>query len=286
MADQAPIDPSGPIAAPFQKSEHLFLMGRLAGQVALVTGAGAGIGRAVALRFADEGAHVVALDRSAERLAALSDLLGERGRTIVGDAASAESNAQAVALAISTYGRLDTLVGNVGIFDWHKRVARMSAAQIDAAFDELFAINVKAHILAFHAALPHLREARGSAILTCSNASFRAGGGGALYTASKFAVRGLILQLASESAPDIRVNGVAPGGTITSLAGAASLNGGDRALDESPHIIEAIAAATPLGFAAAPEDHTGLYVTLAASCESRAVTGAIFVSDGGLTLSV
>lgn len=261
-------------------------MGRMQGQVALVTGAGAGIGRAVAVRYVAEGARVVALDRSATRLEELRAELGDACRTVAGDAAQPDTNAAAVGVAIAEFGRLDTLVGNVGVFDWNKRLDRVSADQLDAAFDEIFAINVKSHLLAFHAALPHLKEARGCAILTCSNASFRAGGGGALYTASKFAVRGLVLQLAAESAPDVRVNGVAPGGTVTQLSGLATLGGEARVLAQEPARIAGVAAATPLGFAAAPEDHAPLYVTLAARAESAAVTGAIFVSDGGLTISV
>lgn len=258
------------------------MVGWLDNQVALITGAGSGIGRAVARRFVSEGARIIGLERCEDRAGELERELGRSAAVVVGDASTAAANADAVALAVASYGRLDTLVCNVGVFDWHKRLDRMSADECAAAYEEIFAINVRSFLFAAREAHPHLRRARGSAILTCSVASFRAGGGGTLYTASKFAVRGLVHQLAHEWAPDVRVNGVAPGGTTTALAGAEALGHSSRVLDEDAGAISAIAEAAPLGFAAAPEDHAGLYVMLASSREARAVTGTIVVSDGGL----
>jgi NAD(P)-dependent dehydrogenase (short-subunit alcohol dehydrogenase family) len=258
----------------------------LGGQVALVTGAAAGIGLAVTRRFAAEGAHVVALDRDHDRLAELERELGAAVRTVHGDAGAYETNERAVAEALAAFGRLDILVGNAGVFDWGKRIAAVEPQALAEAFDQIFRVNVKAQVLAARAAAAALKAARGSAIFTCSNASFRAGGGGALYTASKFAVRGLVLQLSAEWAPDVRVNGVAPGGTVTRLAGVEALGSADRVLAEDERMLAAVAGAAPLGFAAQPEDHAALYVTLAARHLTPAVTGAVFVSDGGLTVSI
>lgn len=260
--------------------------GWLTGKVALVTGAGAGIGRAVTERFVAEGACVVGLDRDAGRLETLQAGLGASFAPVAGDAATYAANEEAVRAACKQFGRLDVLVANVGVFDWNRRIDDVDPQALSDAFDELFAINVKSHLLAARAAAEPLRAAGGAAIFTCSNASFRAGGGGPLYTASKFAVRGLVLQLAMDWAPHVRVNGVAPGGTVTQLSGLRSLGTEGRVLAGSERRLQAMAEATPLAFAAAPADHAGLYVTLASPAHSRAVTGAVFVSDGGLTVSV
>jgi NAD(P)-dependent dehydrogenase (short-subunit alcohol dehydrogenase family) len=257
-------------------------MGWLDDYVALITGGGSGIGRAVATRFVTEGARVVVLDRDRDRLDSLTAELGEACAAVAGDASDATVNAEAVGLALSRFGRLDALVSNVGVFDWHKRLDRMSAAECAQAYEEIFAINVRSHLLAAREAYPHLKASRGSLTLTCSTASFRGGGGGSLYTASKFAVRGLVYQLAHEWAPDVRVNGVAPGGTVTALSGLAALGSAERALEQDPRIVQAVSSATPLGFAAAPEDHAGLYVLLASRENARGMTGSVAVSDGGL----
>jgi cis-3,4-dihydrophenanthrene-3,4-diol dehydrogenase len=119
-------------------------------------------------------------------------------------------------------------------------------------------------------------------IFTASVASFNAGGGGVLYTAVKHAVVGMIRQLALELAPAIRVNGVAPGGTLTGLRGTAALGHEQRSLaDNAEALAERIAGAVPLRIAQHPEDHAGLYVLLASRENARAITGQVFVSDGG-----
>ncbi|MBU0825827.1 MAG: SDR family oxidoreductase [Alphaproteobacteria bacterium] len=257
-------------------------MGWLEGQAAIVTGAASGIGRAVAERFVAEGARVVVVDRAEAALATLRASLGAMCETVVGDASLPDTNARAVAAAIDRFGRLDTVVSNVGVFDWHKRLDRLSADDCVAAHDEVFAVNVRSHLLMAREARPYLKETHGSIVMTCSTASFRGGGGGALYTASKFAVRGLVYQLAHEWAPDIRVNAVAPGGTVTGLSGIDSLGSADRRLADDERLVAAVGTATPLGFAAEPEDHAGAYVLLASTGNSRGMTGTIIVSDGGL----
>ena len=257
-------------------------MGWLDGQIALVTGGGSGIGRAVATRFVEEGGSVVVLDRNEERLAGLQDELDSECITISGDATSPETVARAVATAVGRFGRLDAAIGNVGVFDWPKRLDKMTAVELGEATKEIFAINVTSHLHLAREAYGPLKASGGSLTLTCSTASFRGGGGGALYTATKFALRGLVYQLAHEWAPDVRVNGVAPGGTVTSLSGLDALGTGSREVGEDERIISAIGTATPLGFAAAPQDHAGLYVLLASRENSRGMTGSIIVSDGGL----
>jgi cis-3,4-dihydrophenanthrene-3,4-diol dehydrogenase len=257
-------------------------MGWLEGQVALISGGASGIGLAVARRFVAEGARVVALDRHQARLETLTDELGARCLAIQGDAADPAVAEAAVARAINGFGRLDAVVANVGVFDWHKRLDRMSSAELLSAYDEIFRINVGSHLLLSREAYPHLKASNGSLTLTCSTASFRGGGGGALYTASKFAVRGLVYQLAHEWAPHVRVNGVAPGGTATALAGLESLGSAEREIGGDERILAAVGAATPLGFAAKPEDHAGIYVLLASRENARGMTGSVVVSDGGL----
>jgi cis-3,4-dihydrophenanthrene-3,4-diol dehydrogenase len=257
-------------------------MGWLEGQIALITGGGSGIGRAVATRFLREGATVVVLDRDEERLASLEEELGSGCATITGDAANPDVVARAVGLAMERFGRIDAAIGNVGVFDWHKRLDRMTAAELEKGANEIVAINLKSHLFLAREAYGPLKASGGSLIITCSTASFRGGGGGALYTATKFALRGLVYQLAHEWAPEVRVNGVAPGGTVTSLSGLDALGSADRRVNGDERIISAIGSATPLGFAAAPEDHAGLYVLLASRENSRGMTGSIIVSDGGL----
>lgn len=261
-------------------------MGRLSGEVALITGGGAGIGAAVARRYVEEGASVVIIDRDRERAEKIATELGSAVSAIVGDVAEPQLAARAVETAVAHFGSLSILIGNAGIFDYHRRLARMSAAELTNGYRELFDANVLGQLLIAREAHDEIAKVKGCVIFTCSVASFRGGGGGALYTASKFAVRGLVMELAHEWAPAIRVNGVAPGGTRTKLSGLEALGSGSRTLDSDQRTVEAIGAATPLGFIAEPHHHTGLYVTLADRRDAAQVTGAVVVSDGGLLAAV
>lgn len=261
----------------------------LPGKVALITGGGSGLGAAIAQRFVQEGAQVAIVDRDEAKMAAVVRSVGSaagdpsRLTWIPGDVRSPADMRAAVEHTVTTFGRLDTLVANAGIWDYQRQLTQLSGEQLSAAFDELFAVNVKGYLLAAQAAWPELLRSRGSIVMTLSNASFFPAGGGPLYTASKHACLGLMRELAYELAPAIRVNGVACGGMRTDLRGPESLALQERSIasafdrrdgDRPRHI--------PLdlrGFA--PADFTASYVLLASDQASN-ITGSALSVDGGI----
>ncbi len=257
-------------------------MGWLKDDVALVTGGGSGIGRAVVARFLAEGARGVGvLVRSEEHVASLKAEFGDGVEVVRGDVRSAADNERAVRATVERYGRLDTLVANAGVWDYFARLEQLSAEELDRSFDEIFGINVKGYVMAARAAAQPLRASRGSMIFTLSNAACYPGGGGPLYVASKHAGAGLVKQLAQEFAPEVRVNAVAPGGTNTPLRGPASLGRQDQRLSALPGFADSVAQTMPLKFIAEPADHAGHYVLLASRANSPATTATIIHSDGG-----
>jgi NAD(P)-dependent dehydrogenase (short-subunit alcohol dehydrogenase family) len=253
----------------------------LRGKRALIVGAGSGIGRAVVDAFRAEDARITVLERDRGKCDRLRDELP--GVPVVeGDAITREANEHAVKVAVDAYGGLDTLVNCVGIFDFYRGVGDIDADDLAPAFDEMFRTNVLSHLQSVKAAVPALRAGTGSSIvLTESTSSFYPARGGVLYVASKFAVRGLVAALAHELAPQIRVNGVAPGGTLnTDLRGLASLGLNDVRLDDTPNRANDMAARTPLNVALTGEDHAWSFVFLA-SDRSRGITGETIHPDGG-----
>jgi len=255
-------------------------MGWLDGSRVLVVGGGSGIGRAVLGAFAAEGARIAALERDPAKCGALAtDLPG--CVTTHGDATSLADTEAAVTAACRAYGGLDVLVNCVGIFDFYQGLADLGD-ELDGAFDEMFRVNVKSQLISVRAALAELRRSRGSVVLTVSTSGFYPGRGGVLYVASKFAVRGCVVALAHELAPDVRVNGVAPGGTMgTDLSGPASMGLAGRRIGAAPGREEELKARTPLRVALTGDDHAGAYVYLA-SGRARGVTGTVLHSDGGM----
>jgi NAD(P)-dependent dehydrogenase (short-subunit alcohol dehydrogenase family) len=174
------------------------------------------------------------------------------------------------------------LVSCVGVFDFYRGIGDLDADQVDEAFDEMYAVNVKSHVHSVKAALPALRESGGNVVLTESTSAYYPGRGGVLYVSSKFAVRGLVTTLAHELAPHVRVNGVAPGGTLnTDLRGLDSLGLGTRRLDDNPDRAADLAARTPLHVALSGADHAWSYVFLA-SDRARGITGDVLHPDGGI----
>ena len=261
-------------------------MGRLDGQVALITGGGSGIGRAVVARFVEEGARVGIMERVTDRVEALRSQFGAAVVAIPGDVSVLRDNQRAVAETVSVFGQLDVFIGNAGVFDVYASLADLTEDDLTRAYDELFGVNVRGCIFGARAALPALRETGGSMIFTASVAGLNSGGGGALYTASKHAVVGLIRELAVELGPDIRVNGVAPGGTMTDLRGLVALGNDDRSQFANPAIEERLRAGNPLRLALLPDDIAGAYAFLASRRDARGITGTVLAVDAGAMLRV
>ncbi|MAM62235.1 SDR family NAD(P)-dependent oxidoreductase [Maritimibacter sp. UBA3975] len=252
-------------------------------QRVLVTGAASGLGRAIVEGFLTRGASVVGLDRSRERLDALSASLGGAPFVAVeGDVTNWEDNRRAVEAAVDRFDGLDCFIGNAGLWDFGTRLLDLPVEKAGEAFDEVFAVNVKGYLLGARAAAPALAEGRQpSMIFTLSNAALYPDGGGVLYVTSKHAGVGLTKQLAHELAPDIRVNAVAPAGMITELTGPPALGRADERMRDNwdPAVF---ASRVPLGFTPDPSDYVGPYLFLADQAASGTMTGVVLPAELGL----
>lgn len=190
----------------------------LEGRGVVVTGAGSGIGRAAALKFAAAGAKVLIADlnkEAAEETLKAIETAGGTALTVVGDLSEQTVVDEVVARAVEAFGGLDVLVNNAGIMD------RMSAlADVDdAEWERVIRINLTAPFLLTRAALPHMLAAeRGVIVFTASEAGLRGSAAGAAYTASKHGVIGLVKNLSvMYRKQGIRANAIAPGPTMTNI---------------------------------------------------------------------
>jgi NAD(P)-dependent dehydrogenase (short-subunit alcohol dehydrogenase family) len=258
-------------------------MGSLEGLSAVVTGGGSGIGKAVVERFVDEGASVVAVDRVEERVKALEAEGGGKVIGIAADVSKHEDNARAVEAAVKAFGKLDVFVGNAGIWDFSASLLDTPPEKLEQAFDELFSVNVKGCLLGAKAAAEELRKTNGSIIFTLSNAAFWPAGGGPIYVSSKHAVHGLVRQLAYELWPEVRVNGVAPGGTMTDLRGLGALGQAETSFGALLKGMQDSGSMEGMRMAE-PSDHAGVYVFLAAASESSQVTGTVVDSTSAMLI--
>ncbi len=237
-------------------------------------------------RYVEEGARVGVLDRNAERVEELKTELGDAVVGIPGDVTSLADNKRAVSETVRAFGKLDIFVSNAGVFDSMARLEDFPEEKLGDAFDELFGINVKGCLLGAKASLPELLKTDGCMIFTASVAGYNSAGGGAIYTASKHAVVGLIRELAAELAPRVRVTGVAPGGVVTDLRGLASMGQSEVGQFWAPDIEERLSARTPMGFAMRPKDMAGAFVLLATKEYAQGITGSVITVDGGSLLRV
>ncbi len=238
--------------------------GRVAGKVALITGAARGMGAAHARRFIAEGARVVLGDILDAEGAALAAELGSDARYIRLDVTKPDDWAAAVALCVADFGGLHILVNNAGIFG--------GAAIVDHPLDlwqRMIEINLTGVFLGIRAATSALvASGSGSIINISSVAGLRGAPGGSAYVASKFGVRGLTKAVAAELAPfGVRCNSVHPGIIDTPMAEGLNTQGYDY----------------PLGRMARSEEVTNLVLYLA-SDEASYSTGSEFIVDGGLTM--
>ncbi|WP_434169413.1 SDR family NAD(P)-dependent oxidoreductase [Peribacillus frigoritolerans] len=251
-------------------------------KVVWITGGASGIGEAVTRRFIQEGAKVSIIGRSKDTLAKMKEEFGENILTYQGDISKYEDNEQAVQATVEQFGKLDVFVANAGVFDGFAKFADVTPEALSEAYDFLLDINVKGSFFGAKAALEELKKTNGNIIFTVSGASFYPDGGGVWYTASKHAQIGLMRQLAFELSPSIRVNAVAPGGTLTALTVIPPLRPFVNIVDNDTKA-SSIKKRNILQLAQMPEDHVAAYVLLA-SDESSAITGEVISSDGGLSV--
>lgn len=248
---------------------------QLAGKVALVTGAGSGMGRAMALLFAREGARVIAADIDGDAAADTATMIGAAGGVARGAACDVTQRAQvqaAVEAAAGAYGGLDIVCANAGI----PMSFTPAEAVSEALFDRLFAVNVKGVWLTCQLALGHLKARHGCILVTASTAGIRPRPGLTPYNASKGALITLTKSLAIELAPDqVRVNCICPVATETPML--QDFIGRERDQEAGRR---AFATTVPLGRLATPEDIAGAALYLCSDAASL-VTGVALEVDGG-----
>lgn len=245
----------------------------LNGRSVIVTGAGSGIGRATALAFAAEGAHVVVADLNADGAATtVKEIEGAGGTAVavVGDLSEQAVVDQVVATTVERFGGVDALVNNAAIMDSMSAAADVS----DAEWERVIRINLTAPFLLSRAVLPHMIEAgRGAIVSTASEAGLRGSASGTAYTVSKHGIVGLTKSLAvMYRNQGIRTNAIAPGGTRTGMIPAADWEAhGPKTL--GPYL-------AGVGRVAEPEEQAAAIVFLASDAASN-INGVILAVDNG-----
>jgi 2-hydroxycyclohexanecarboxyl-CoA dehydrogenase len=245
-------------------------MGRLSGKIAIVTGAGQGIGQAIAGKLATEGATVVVTDRSEESATATAAALP--GAIAIRADVTDRTGVQAMAGRLQRqYGRIDVLINNAG---WDKASPFVDSDPAD--WDRAIAINLYGVLHTCKAVLPIMAGQGGGAVVNLGSDAGRVGSSGeAVYSAAKGGVIALTKSLAREMARHhVRVNCVCPGPTDTALF--ASFAG--------PQLREALTRAIPLRRLGQPADVANA-VAFLASDEASFVTGQTVSVSGGLTMS-
>ena len=248
---------------------------RLANRTAIVTGAASGFGRAIARRFAAEGARVAVLDLNAEGAKAVVEGIGPAAIAVACDVADGAQVADAVAATRDAFGRIDIVVNNAG---WSHR--NQPALEVDyETFRRVYAVNVDSIFHMTHAILPHWRATGGGVMINVgSTAGIRPRPGLSWYNSSKGAVNLLTKSLAVEFAPDrVRVCGLAP------VMGATGLLETFMGMPDTPENRARFVATIPMGRLCEPEDMANAALYLA-SDEAAFITGVVLEVDGGRTI--
>ena len=244
-------------------------------RVAIVTGGGTGIGRAVCLRLAKAGVKAVVVNYSrskdeAQTTAGELELLGGDVLVHKADVSDESAVAAMIAATVDRYGRLDVLVNNAGTthFIPHPDLVALT----EEVWNDILNVNLKGTFYCCRAAAPQLRKAKGAIVNVASIAGHRATGSSIVYGISKAGVLQLTRSLAIALAPDVRVNSVSPG-----LVSTRWFRGrfGDEAADAQE---TRFAEATPLAAIASPDD---VALAIMSFVENDAITGQDLVVDGG-----
>ena len=252
-------------------------MKRLEQKTAVVTGASSGIGRAIALLFAREGASVVAVARRKERLEELAGLAEEQGGGPVvpfpGDAMIKRDMEQMIELAVKEFGRLDILVNNAGLMDEMTPVGDVS----DELWERIIAVNLTGPFYACRKAVGVMVAQGGGNIINVSSLGGLQGSrAGASYTASKFALNGMTKNIAFQYAlKGIRCNAICPGGVETEI--------GVGMAHPNQFGLERVMSGTKNNPRSGSAEEIAAIALFLASEESSFVNGAALPADGGWT---
>ncbi|QFT45709.1 4-formylbenzenesulfonate dehydrogenase TsaC1/TsaC2 [Roseivivax sp. THAF40] len=245
-------------------------MDRFSGKTIIITGAGSGIGAAAARRFGQEGARVVLVGRTREKLDKVADDI-PGAQVIAADVGTEDGVRAIVDGTIEAFGGIDVLVNNAGVAE----PARMEDTERDA-WDKTLRINLTGVYLMTQAAWPHLKKSGGNVVMTSSVSGMGGDWGMLAYNASKGGVSNFVKALALEADQSgVRVNAVAPSATMTDMA---------SGLVENDTLYGKFKERIPLGRAADPEE-VGDVIAFLASHDARFVNGVILPVDGGLSAS-
>jgi meso-butanediol dehydrogenase / (S,S)-butanediol dehydrogenase / diacetyl reductase len=249
--------------------------GRLLDKVALITGAGSGIGEATARRFAAEGARLVLVDLNGDEVEAVAAALG--AAAVAGDAADPEDMESAVGTAIERFGHLDALIASAGATHGMGMLGELD----EATWNSAVRANLDTGVASVKAALPALLEQRGSVVVVSSVGALSSGPRSIAYQTAKAALLGFVRSVAVDYGPlGIRINAVCPGRTLTPMVTRMSAEFAAAQGIPVDELHARLDAPVPLRRAADPDELASVCLFLASE-DASFMTGSVVVADGG-----